>query len=141
MIKLIWKLLKIILLAALLLLASAFAYHKGWLKQHPLSGQIEQITSGQLQSLGDLWTSFNQDTQTQGQLDNLSHNAGQQIRLMSEKVLEAGEVTKGFVAGAVQTDQSTDGEQSLSEKAFEYGQYIYCQAVVDDWQEQHPSSN
>ena len=150
MIKLLIKLIKLVFILLVLVTISAFAYQKGWLKQHPLAAQINTLKSTEINNFSDLKNIFSQKTTDgnelksnfgfdQESLGELSHNAGEQIKLMSEKAVEAGQVAKDFVDGSIQVDEGED--KKLSERAFEYGQYIYCKAVVDDWNEQHSSSS
>jgi len=141
MIKLLGKILKLILIVVILLGGSIFAYQQGWIKSHPLSAQIKSVQEGLWQELNlkSLFSGAESDQQSASELDlkALSHNAGEQIKLMSERALEAGNVAKDFVEGSVQVDEAAGEEKKLSEKASEYGQYLYCQAVVEDWEKQH----
>ena len=123
----------------ILLGVSIFAYQKGWLKQHPFSQQIEAWQEEGLENL-DLKQLFQATKDDKNvNLNELSNDAGDQIKVLSERALEAGQVAKDFVEGSVKVDESAQDDKKISEKAFEYGQYIYCQAVVDDWHEQHQS--
>ena len=81
---------------------------------------------------------FNQEEAKEG-ISTLTENAGEQIKHLSEKALEAGEITQSFIEEAVQTDE--EGEKNISEKAFEYGRYVYCQQVVEDWENKHQDTN
>jgi len=148
MIKLLIKILRLLFVLIIVVAASGFAYHLGWLKSHPLAAQINRFKDAPPNSWSDLknvWQGKDGDTAEtensslklsleQVKLDELSQNAGDQIKLMSERALEAGKVAKDFVAGSVEVDEKS--EKNLSERAFEYGQYIYCKAVVDNWEKE-----
>lgn len=133
MIKLIIKLIKLLIFILILLTLSVFAYQKGWLKAHPLNTQIEKFQSGEIKNWQSLIGSFQDQEKVNLQLNELSSDAGEQIKMTAEKALEAGKVAQEFVSESIQTDESED--KKLGEKAFEYGQYIYCKAVVDDWEQ------
>lgn len=130
--KLLSKLIKLIIIALIILAISIFLYHWGWLKAHPLQAQINQFKDGKIKSWQDLINSFQSDQELNLELNELSNNAGEQIKSSAQKALEAGKFAQEFVSESVQTDESTD--KNLGERAFEYGQYVYCKAVVDDWE-------
>lgn len=136
--KLLRKLIKIIIIVLIILAISIFLYQKGWLKSHPLQAQIKQFQDGKIKSWQDILNSFKKEENLNLQLNELSNSAGEQIRTSAQKAVEAGKVAQEFVSESIQTDEST--EKNLGEKAFEYGQYVYCKAVVDDW-EQKPKEN
>lgn len=151
MIKLLIKLLRLLLVLIIVVAASGFAYHFGWLKAHPLAAQIQRLQHVQLKNWEDVknvWQGTDSNEASiieskfafdQANLEKLSSNAGEQIKVMSERALEAGKVAKDFVAGSVQMDENED--KKLSERAFEYGQYIYCKAVVNDWEKQENNND
>lgn len=130
--KLLSKLIKLIIIALIILAISIFLYHQGWLKTHPLQAQINQFKDGKIKSWQDLINSFQSDQELNIELNELSTNAGEQIKSSAQKALEAGKFAQEFVSESVQINESTD--QNLGERAFEYGQYVYCKAVVDDWE-------
>jgi len=134
--KLIAKLIKIFIILLIILALSVFLYHKGWLKSHPLQAQINQFQEGKIKNWQDLLNSFKTDQELDIELNELSSSAGEQIKASAQKAIEAGKVAQEFVSESIQTDESSD--KNLGEKAFEYGQYVYCRAVVDDW-EQRPN--
>jgi len=68
----------------------------------------------------------------QKDLEKLGEDGLTQIKVLTEKAKEAGEVAQDFVETVVQVDQEKD--KNLSEKAFEYGRYIYCQEVVKQYE-------
>ncbi len=130
--RLIKLIIKLIIIVLILLAISIFLYQKGWLKTHPLQAQINQYQDGEINSWQDLINSFQSDQTLNLELNELSTNAGEQIKTSAQKAIEAGKFAQEFVSESVQTNESTD--QNLGERAFEYGQYVYCQAVVDDWE-------
>jgi hypothetical protein len=139
MIKLIIKIIKLLILILILLALSVFAYQRGWLKKHPLQAQIEKFKSGKIENWPDFLSSFQNQEKVNLQLNELSSDAGEQIKMTAEKALEAGKVAQEFVSESIQTDDSE--EKKLGEKAFEYGQYVYCKAVVEDWEQRSTDSD
>jgi len=127
------RLFQLFILTLVVLVISIYLYQKGWLKSHPFEAQIKQFQDGKINSWQDLVNSFQKEEELNLQLNELSSNAGEQIKSTAQKALEAGKVAQEFVAGSIQTDESS--EKNLGEKAFEYGQYVYCKAVVDDWEQ------
>lgn len=137
--KLLSKLFKILLICVLLLVLSLFLYQKGWLKSHPLQAQLAQFQEGKIKSPADFINSFKKEDELNLELDQLSNNAGEQIKITTQKAIEAGKVAQEFISGSIKTDESSD--KNLGEKAFEYGQYVYCRAVVDDWEQKLEENN
>ena len=137
--KLLSNFFKILLVCVLLLVISLFLYQKGWLKSHPLQAQLAQFQEGKIKSPADFINSFKKKDELNLELDQLSSNAGEQIKITTQKAIEAGKVAQEFIAGSIKTDESSD--KNLGEKAFEYGQYVYCKAVVDDWEQQLEKNN
>lgn len=123
----------------LLLVLSLFLYQKGWLKSHPLQAQLAQFQEGKIKSPADFINSFKKEDELNLELDQLSNNAGEQIKITTQKAIEAGKVAQEFISGSIKTDESSD--KNLGEKAFEYGQYVYCRAVVDDWEQKLEENN
>ncbi|NLG06639.1 MAG: hypothetical protein GX559_03000 [Candidatus Pacebacteria bacterium] len=139
MIKLLSKLFKILLICVVLLAISLFLYQKGWLKNHPLQAQLAQFQEGKIKSPADFINSFKKEDELNLELDQLSSNAGEQIKITTQKAIEAGKVAQEFISGSIKTDESSD--KNLGEKAFEYGQYVYCRAVIDDWEQKLEENN
>jgi hypothetical protein len=133
MIKLVVRLIKLLILILIILALSVFAYQKSWLKKHPLQAQIEKFQSGKIKNWSDLLNSFQNQEKVNLELNQLSTDAGEQIKITAEKAIEAGKVAQEFVSESIQVDESED--KNLGERAFEYGQYVYCKAVVDDWEQ------
>ena len=71
-------------------------------------------------------------------LDKLGEDGLFQIQILANKAKEAGSVAQEFVEEVVQVDESSD--KNVSEKAFDYGRYIYCQEVVKQYEVAHNSS-
>ena len=130
--RLIKLIIKLIIIVLILLAISIFLYQKGWLKTHPLQAQINQYQDGEINSWQDLVNSFHSDQKLNLELNELSTNAGEQIKSSAQKAIEAGKFAQEFVSESVKTNESND--KNLGERAFEYGQYVYCKAVVDDWE-------
>lgn len=45
------------------------------------------------------------------------------------------------VLGAAISVDDSQPDSSLTDRALEYGRYLYCQQVVTDWEKDHPSDN
>jgi predicted PurR-regulated permease PerM len=131
--KLIAKLIKVLIILLIILALSIFLYYQGWLKSHPLQAQINQFQEGKIRNWQDFINSFKKEEGLNLQLNELSTSAGEQIKISAQKAIEAGKVAQEFVSESIQTDESS--EKNLGERAFEYGQYVYCKAVVEDWEE------
>jgi hypothetical protein len=69
---------------------------------------------------------------SQNDLEKLGENGLSQVKILAEKAKEAGGVAQGFVQEAIKEDKGSD--KNISEKAFEYGKYIYCQEVVKQYE-------
>ncbi len=71
-------------------------------------------------------------------LEKIGANGLSQIKILSQKAKESGELAKDFIEEVVKVDE--DKDKNLSEKAFEYGRYIYCQEVVKQYEASGSSS-
>lgn len=71
--------------------------------------------------------------QNEQDLEHLGQNSLAQIKILADKAKEAGGVAQGFVEEVVQEDKSD--QRNVSEKAFDYGKYIYCQEVVRQYEQ------
>lgn len=127
------KLLIILLALALLFGAYRFARNKGWLSNKIFS-QMEAALPDKvnLPWQKDKELTFDQIKFSQEDLDKLGQNGLSQIKILAEKAKDAGGVAQGFVEEAVKVDENKD--KNISEKAFEYGKYIYCQEVVKQYE-------
>lgn len=68
----------------------------------------------------------------QKDLEKLGTDGLSQIQVLADKAKEAGGVAQDFVEDVVKVDESSD--KNISEKAFDYGRYIYCQEVVKQYE-------
>jgi len=68
----------------------------------------------------------------QKDLEKLGEDGLSQIQILAEKAKQAGGIAQEFVEEVVKIDQ--DENKNISEKAFEYGRYIYCQEVVKQYE-------
>lgn len=133
------KLFTIIIAIALVIFAYKFAKNKGWLNNDIFS----KIEEGLPKSITLPWQKdkeieFDQIDFKQEDLKNLGENGVSQIKILTEKAKEAGGVAQEFVEEAVKVDEN--GEQNISEKAFEYGKYIYCKEVVKQYEASRSST-
>ncbi len=120
------RLLKIIAILILLFFSYQFARAQGVLKGvwfEQIDGQIEEFRH---KITGQESSSIDRD------LEKLGEDGLRQVNVLADKAKEAGSVAQEFVQEVVKIDENKD--QNLSEKAFEYGRYIYCQEVVKQYE-------
>lgn len=127
------KLLVIFISIAILLFAYRIAKAKGLLPEKFTSGIEEKIP----QKIDLPWKKnekieINQLKINQNDLEKLGENGLAQVKVLAEKAKEAGTVAQSFVEKVVQEDTGSD--KNISEKAFDYGKYIYCQEVVKQYE-------
>lgn len=133
------KLFTIIIAIALVVFAYKFAKNKGWLNNEIFSKIEESLPKSiTLPWQKDKEIEFDQIDFKQEDFKNLGENGVSQIKILTEKAKEAGGVAQEFVQEAVKVDEN--GEQNISEKAFEYGKYIYCQEVVKQYEASRSST-
>lgn len=113
-----------------------FAKAKNWLPSHVFS-QIEKIIPEKitLPWNKDKEIRFDEIKFSQEDVDKIGADGMSQIQILGNKAKEAGEVAQDFVQEVVKVDENTD--KNISEKAFEYGRYIYCQEVVKQYEVNH----
>jgi len=63
-------------------------------------------------------------------LNTIQKNAGSGLSTLSERAQELGENAKN----ALQTGIQVDSEQPVHERVIEYGQYVYCKQVVEEFE-------
>lgn len=119
------KLLIFILVATALFFAYRLARAKGWLRGATfdnLDRQAGRLTA-QLTARGNF---------DQREIDKLGTDGMAQVKILATKAKEAGGVAQSFVEQVVKVDNNKD--KNISEKAFEYGRYVYCQEVVKQYE-------
>lgn len=120
-----FNLLKIIVVLTLIVFAYQFIRQKGLVKGSffdQLEAQVAEINPYQGKA-----PEVNLD------LEKLGEEGLMQVQTLADKAKEAGGVAQDFVKEVVKVDENKD--KNLSEKAFEYGRYIYCQEVVKQYDE------
>lgn len=128
-----FRLLKIIIVLAVLFFAYRLARSRNivrgaWFDK--LDSQIDEISQ---KISGKETPNLNMD------LEKLGEDGVNQVQILANQAKEAGGVAQEFVQGAVKVDENKD--QNVSEKAFEYGRYIYCQEVVKQFEATKQVSN
>lgn len=127
------KLLVIFISLAILLFAYRIAKAKGLLPEKFTSGIEEKIPQKiSLPWKKDEELKFDQLKLSQNDLEKLGEDGVSQVKILAEKAKEAGTVAQSFVEEVIQEDKN-DGK-NISEKAFDYGKYIYCQEVVKQYE-------
>jgi hypothetical protein len=66
-------------------------------------------------------------------LEKAFTEASTQIRTLSQRGAETANTSSKVLGDFIEVNED-DSEKSTSEKALEYGRYLYCQQVVADWQ-------
>ena len=132
------KLLIIIASILIIFFAYQFAKNKGWISNQ-VSSKIDSILPSNI-SLP--WNNkeeidLTQIKISQEDLEKFGSEGIEQIKILTGKAKEAGGVAQEFVQEAVKVDENS--KQNISEKAFEYGKYIYCQEVVKQYEASHSS--
>ena len=76
-------------------------------------------------------------TQKNEQLKPLTQDAQKQIEVLGERTKEVSEQSKQVLGETVKINEElTKDERPVHEKAFDYGRYIYCKQVVQDFEEE-----
>jgi len=120
------KLIIIVVALAIVFGLYRLARQQGWLK-HDIFSNLDQAIDQQASNLDSAELNFSkEDLQAFGE-------AGlREINILAEKAKTAGGVAQEFVQDAVKVKETDD--KNISEKAFEYGRYIYCQEVVKQYE-------
>ena len=131
MFKILRKIVFFLFIILILIGASLFAYQKGWLKNHPLKNTKIDLQNFKIKK-DDGKIKIEGIEFDQADLESIGEDGLKQIKTLSEKAASAGSVTQSFVQDVIQVD--SDEEKNISEKAFEYGRYIYCKEVVKEYE-------
>jgi hypothetical protein len=131
------KLLKIIFRIALCLLLLAFVYYLAksnhWLPETVFAQIESKIPTITLPWNKDAKLELSEINYSQEDLEKLGADGLKQVKTLTDKAKDVGEIAQDFVEEVVQVDAS-DSSKNVSEKAFEYGRYIYCQEVVKQYE-------
>ena len=127
------KLIIIVFVLSLIFGIYKFAKAKNWLPSHVFS-KIEDVLPDKiiLPWNKEKEIRFDKIKFSQEDVDKIGEDGMSQIQILGNKAKEAGSVAQDFVQEVVKVDESTD--KNISEKAFEYGRYIYCQEVVKQYE-------
>lgn len=129
------KLLKKLLLVILGVVAMGsgvyWAKSQGYFDNTPLA----QVSLPQLQlpSLASLSPKNLTKNLNKENLENISKDAEQQTQTLTSKAKEVGEHAQNVLGDSIQADEE---QPPLHERAIEYGQYIYCKGVVEEYEKQ-----
>lgn len=66
-------------------------------------------------------------------LENAFIEATAQIETLSQRSANTANTSSKVLGDFIQVNEA-DSEKSTSEKALEYGRYLYCQQVVKEWE-------
>lgn len=130
------KLIKIAFVLLLIFGVYKFAKAKNWLPSHIFSKVEEALPD-------KITLPWNKEKEikiegikfSQEDIDKIGEDGMSQIQILGNKAKEAGEVAQDFVQEVVKVDENTD--KNISEKAFDYGRYIYCQEIVKQYELNH----
>lgn len=130
------KLIKIVFVLLLIFGIYKFAKAKNWLLSSIFS-KVEEIIPDKitLPWNREKEIKFEEMKFSQEDIDKIGEDGMSQIQILGNKAKEAGEVAQDFVQEVVTVDENTD--KNISEKAFDYGKYIYCQEVVKQYEANH----
>jgi len=131
--KIIWLLFSL----ALLVLIAAFAWQKGWLKTDFLA--YAGLDSDNIRFPAFLHVQKKEKIKLNGlpfneeDLSKLGQDGLSQVKILAQRAKTAGEKAQDFWSEAVRVDESQ--QQTVSDKAFEYGRYLYCQQIVEEYEQ------
>jgi len=75
--------------------------------------------------------------QKSGQLQPLTQDAQKQIEVLGERTKEVSEQSKQVLGETVKVNEElTNDNRPVHEKAFDYGRYVYCKQVVQDFEKE-----
>ncbi len=122
------RLLRILLFIVIIVAIYGFAQAKGWLPaSFPQLPKLPWPSKNQENDLAKQNIRFRQED-----LEKLGADGLEQVKILAERAKVAGNVAQEFAHQAIKKDEQS--EQNISEKAFEYGRYIYCQEVVKQYE-------
>lgn len=71
----------------------------------------------------------------QAKIETAFSDATAQLKVLGARGQETGLMSSQVLGDFIQVNEA-DNEKSTSEKALEYGRYLYCQQVVKEWENQ-----
>lgn len=95
------------------------------LKNTPLAPAVEKIENTDV-------------TELTQQFQSTVENAESEVTTLTERTTEVGKHTGNVLGSSIQP-ASEEQQTPIHEKAFEYGKYIYCKQVVEDYETMNPS--
>lgn len=66
-------------------------------------------------------------------LQSVAESTSQQLQVFGERAQTIAEHTQKVLGDSVQVNEQAK-EQTLHERAFEYGRYLYCKEVVEEYE-------
>jgi len=131
------KLLKIIFRVVLFLLFFILIYYLSksnhWLPETVFAQIESKLPTITLPWNKDAKLELGEINYSQEDLEKLGEDGLKQVQTLADKAKDVGAAAQNFVDEVVQVDAS-DSSKNVSEKAFEYGRYIYCQEVVKQYE-------
>ncbi len=108
------KVVKILLLVIFLIIAAGYYLLKvnpEMLTQLPFSETVFQLD--------------------QAELEKFTSTASEELKIISERSKEVGEHAQNVLGSTIEVNEE---KQPIHERAIDYGRYIYCQQVVEDYE-------
>jgi len=68
----------------------------------------------------------------QDDVDLITQDVGEQTKILGERAKKTGEHIQQVLGESVKVNEA-ENDQALHEKAFDYGRYIYCKQVVEEY--------
>lgn len=142
------KLIKGVFLAGLLLVlvaAGAFAmYNRGAFNNINIdTNQLTALTDklpNQVSSLLPQSENTSESKENESSESNISfdqESAKEQVKVLTDRSQEVSEEVSKVLGDFIQVNEN-DGDEALHERALEYGQYLYCMQVVEQYEKENP---
>lgn len=139
--RLIKRLLIIVFVLVLIVSGLIWADNKGYLK-HPVFAKTSQLIKKiPIQNLTNVFNKkeANNDEQklSNENLKKISEDVEAQAKILGQRAKETSEQVQQVLGESIQVNEDEENDKNMSTKALEYGRYLYCQTVVDEWEKAH----
>lgn len=107
---------------------------------HPVFAKVSQLIKKiPLQNLAFLQAKKNQTNNEN--LNKISQDVEEQAKILGQRAQETGQHVQQVLGTSIKVNETESGKKPLSTQALEYGRYIYCKSVVDDWEKQQATQS
>ncbi len=118
---------KLLIIILILLLIPAlylgYLYATNKISDQQITDLKNNVTSG----------NFNLNQVDTKQIEPFTEDANKQLETLTTRAEEVNEHITKVLGDSVQVNEE-EKEKNLSEKAFDYGRYLYCKQVVDEFE-------